>query len=344
MKQNVDFLIVGQGIAGSVLTFQLLQKGVSFHVVDEIQPMSSSIVAGGLINPITGRKMLKSWMFDQLIDSAYPFYRSFEKFLNQTFLHEMPIHRILNNTAEINDWEAKRGEDAYAAYMSGVIQNINPALKAPFGYGVIQKGGWINSKLIVNEFRNYLIGNNLLTASGFNYEDLQVNEWKEISFQHIIFCEGYKGSNNPYFPGLALAGAKGEVMHVQAPKLNSKEIINKNMLLIPLGNDAYKVGATFEHNAMEGISEKGKTELVEKFETVTDVPFNITLHLAGIRPTAKDRRPLLGRSTIHDNYYIFNGLGTKGISLAPFFAQHLIDFILSHQPLMKEVNWTRFIR
>lgn len=344
MTKNVEFLIVGQGIAGTVIAFHLLQKGVSFHLVDEVQEMSSSRVAGGLINPITGRKMSKSWLFDDLKASAYPFYRDLEDFLQKKFLFEIPIYRILNNIAEVNDWEARRGDLAYSNYMSGVTKNTNPAIKAPFGYGEILNGGWIDSRLLVNEFRNYLLKNDLVSTSHFDYEDLKENSWKDIQFSNVIFCEGYKGKDNPFFPELALAGAKGEVLHIHAPQLNTQEIINKNMLLIPLGNDEYKVGATFEHHSFEGISEKGRLELEEKLHTVTDTPYEIEKQLAGIRPTVKDRRPILGQSVKQPNYYIFNGLGTKGISLAPYFAKQLLDFIFFQEPLMKEVNWLRFTR
>lgn len=114
------------------------------------------------------------------------------------------------------------------------------------------------------------------------------------------------------------------------------------MLLIPLGNHRYKVGATFEHKQLEDISEHGLEELKAKMESVSNVNYQVLQHQAGIRPTVRDRRPLLGVSTVMDNCFILNGLGTKGISLAPYFAQHLADYILRQQPLMPEVNWRRW--
>ncbi|HBA65740.1 MAG TPA: FAD-dependent oxidoreductase, partial [Methylococcaceae bacterium] len=56
---DIDFLIVGQGLAGSLLAFELIQRNAQVMVVDDGRENASE-VAAGLINPVTGIRLVKS--------------------------------------------------------------------------------------------------------------------------------------------------------------------------------------------------------------------------------------------------------------------------------------------
>jgi glycine/D-amino acid oxidase-like deaminating enzyme len=185
--------------------------------------------------------------------------------------------------------------------------------------------------------------NHLLIEEQFDYNELKSNQYKSIQFENIIFCEGFQIRNNPFFPEIELWSTKGETLVIEIEGNDFQYILNKNMLLIPMGNHQYKVGATLERNENVNITEKGLLELKEKIGSVIQVPYKIIQQDAGIRPNVKDRKPLIGSAENFSNYFVFNGLGSKGVSLAPYFSQHLLNHIFLQEPLMKEVNWQRIL-
>jgi glycine oxidase len=341
--KEVDFLVIGQGIAGTVFSFKALQQGFSVHVVDRVPETSASKVAGGLINPITGRFFKKSWRFDELLPFIERTYREMEQLLDIQCWHPMKIYRLLSSVQELNDWELCRAKPGYEAYMGSCFRLEDDRLQAHEGLAPVNNGSWLETAKLMDAYRAYLLDAGSFSAKIFETTDLRGHSWKDISFKHIVFCQGFSSSEHPYFPGLSLKAAKGEVMEVEMDGPDLDFVLNKNMLLIPLGNGQYKVGATFEHTEDTALTEAGLAELQLKLESVIKAPCSIVRRQAGIRPTVRDRRPLLGKSDVFDEAYVFNGLGTKGVSLAPYFADHLLRFIIGNTPLLQEVDWKRLV-
>jgi len=341
--QEVDFLVIGQGIAGTVFSFKALQQGFRVHVVDQVPETSASKVAGGLINPITGRFFKKSWRFDELLPSIESTYREMEAVLNIQCWHPMPIYRMLASIQELNDWELCRAKPGYEGYMGSCFRLEDDRLQTYEALAPVNKGSWLETTKLIDAYRTFLMNAGYFSAESFQTEDLDGHCWKGIAFKHIVFCQGFSANGHPFFSGLALKAAKGEVMEIEMDGPNWDFVLNKNMLLIPLGNGRYKVGATFEHTDDTTLTDVGLSELKEKLESVVKSPYQIVRRQAGIRPTVKDRRPLLGRSEVFPDAYVFNGLGTKGVSLAPFFADHLLKFITEEMPLLPEVDWKRLV-
>lgn len=112
---------------------------------------------------------------------------------------------------------------------------------------------------------------------------------------------------------------------------------------MPLGNQLFKVGATYEWDQLNDIpSEEGKFELTKKLNSIISSPYNIVSHDAGVRPSVIDRRPVIGAHPKHNNIYVFNGLGTKAVMLAPYFAKQFVNYLQNNTPLDKEVDINRF--
>jgi glycine/D-amino acid oxidase-like deaminating enzyme len=340
--KEVDFLIVGQGIAGTVFCYEALQAGFTCHVVDMPLDGRASSVAGGLINPITGRFMKKSWMIEQLLPALEATYQSLDKMLGIKSFQSMPIWRLLSNPEDINNWEIKRNEEGYGQYMGPLVQPDDSRLIQHPAAGIILNGGWLNTALLLEVFRAYLKSEGLLEEQFFNWENVKGNEWNGIRFRYAVSCEGIFGKKHLFFPDLPLQAAKGQVMTIQVNGENFKQVFNKNMLMIPLGEGYYKIGATVEHTEDISITAEGLSELHQKAASVLAAPYVLIKQEMGLRPTVKDRRPLLGQSPLHSSVYIFNGLGTKGVSLAPYFAKHLLNHITEGKPLVKEVDIRRF--
>jgi len=181
----------------------------------------------------------------------------------------------------------------------------------------------------------------------FHFNDLEIFDngikWKHITAEKIIFCEGHLGVNNPWFDWLPLEETKGEILIVEIPGFESEYILKRSCSIIPLGGNLFKVGATFDWDDTTEIpTEKGRTELIQKLEKFLKAPYKIVDQEAGLRPTVRDRRPLIGLHPQNSNIGIFNGMGTKGIMLAPWFAQHFTEHVLEGKPLKKEVDIQRF--
>lgn len=334
----VDFLVVGQGMAGTMMAWHLVKAGKSVSVVDDGLP-SASKVAAGLFNPVTGRRFVKSWLIDDLLPYAETVYRDLELKLGRQFLYKVPIVRFLSGPEEKMVYERAQRADNHN-YIEGFAAS---STENKFASCEIKGGGYVDTDSLIVLFHKYLAEQGMFIEDDFRYKDVELSgeniKWKGHSAKAIIFCEGYKATDNPYFPGLPFNLAKGEILTVSIPELKSEKILMSGGYLVPIGDDIYKLGSTYEWDDLSpDPTEKGKETLVNLLKRITDLPFEIIGHEAGVRPAVKNRRPILGQSSVNENMFILNGMGTKGVILAPFFAKQLTDYILDGKALDKEVD------
>ena len=356
LNTTVNYIIIGQGLAGTILTQTLLKQGKSVIIIDEQGLSNASRIAAGLYNPVVFKRMVKSWMADELISYMNGFYTEAEQLLNENFYFKKQIVKLFAEEQEKVLWLKKSTEDV-GKYLSKTIQYnfLNELIhNSPTGESseVIIAGN-LDTGLFLDAFRAYFKINNQLLEEKFEYDKLIISEnsvrYKNFTADKIIFCEGYKSIDNPYFKWLPFKLTKGEIITVKIPLLfekgvsYSEKVINKGVFILPLGNNIYKVGSTYEWNDLtEQTTEKGKAYLIDKLQKVLKVPFEIIDHHAGIRPTVIDRRPLIGLHPQYPALGVFNGMGTKGVMLAPFFAKQFVDFLENNLPIDKEVDIARF--
>ena len=200
---------------------------------------------------------------------------------------------------------------------------------------------------MLKKYQEYLLKEQLLIEETFDYSLLQEEpngiRYKDIQAKHIIFAEGFGIHANPYFKHLPLDGTKGELLIIKAPELNLDVIVNTSVFILPLGNDLFKIGATYNwEDKTNTPTEEGKRELVERIKEIITCDFEIVNHFAGVRPTVKDRKPLVGTYTNHNSIHILNGLGTRGVMLGPAMAKVLFDHIEYQKPLEKAIDIKRF--
>lgn len=345
----IDYLIVGQGLAGTLLAYFLEKAGQKIKVIDQAKPNAASKVAAGLINPITGRRYVKSWKADQLIPFAKETYQQLEKELDIQFYHERNILRTLFNSREENDWLLRTGDEAYQKYMveQAELEKYAEHTTLAFSYGEVRYSAQVALSTLIERYRQHLFENDLLSENKFAYDALKRQDstihYKDLSARNIVFCEGHQAINNPLFNYLPFGGAKGEVLIVRIPEGNFEKILKHRVFIAPLGADLYWIGSTYDWNIeLEEPTEKGKSFLQSRLEDVLKIPYEIVAHKAAIRPTVKDRRPFLGKHPEWSNAYIFNGLGTKGASLGPYFAQHMVNYLTKKNALEDAVNIQRF--
>jgi glycine/D-amino acid oxidase-like deaminating enzyme len=344
---QVDYIIVGLGLAGLAFAKELEKNKKSFLVFED-NSQNSSIVAGGVYNPVVLKRFTPVWNATEQLNIALPFYEDLETQFNKKYHFPIAIYRIFKSVEEQNNWFAACDNPALSNYMdTKLIMEKHQGVLANFGYGKLLNTGRIDTKSLIEDYRNYLLQQKLIRNESFQYDGLKINkntvEYKDLIASKIIFCEGFGLKNNPFFNELPMQEAKGELITIHAPNLNVDFLIKSALFVFPLGNNLYKVGATFNWKDKTQLpTEEGKIELTTKLETFITVPYQIVEHVAGIRPTVKDRRPLAGKHPKYQNLAVLNGLGTRGVMIAPTLAKALYNHLENGIALDKEISIARF--
>ncbi|MCB0408829.1 MAG: FAD-dependent oxidoreductase [Flavobacteriales bacterium] len=346
--QKVDYIIVGQGLAGSVLSYFLLQENKSVLVIDEGKEDTSSRVAAGLCNPMVFKRLTKSWMIDEVFGQAKTFYQNQENLLGQDFYFDIPIYKLFVNEEEAEFWRQKSNEPELFEWIDRTVEFPfeKEHIDYPYGASKTLQSGFLQTEKWLNNYREFLIGKNAFLKERFDYNQIEFDNeavnYKNIYASKIIFCEGYQSTKNKFFDWLPFKLTKGEVLTVRFKNLKLNDAINKGVFVLPY-NNAYKLGATYNWDELnETTTKKGKEELLNKASRFISDEIEVINHKAGVRPTVNDRRPLLGVHPEFSQLAVFNGLGTKGVMLAPYFGQKMVSFLLENKSLPTEVNINRF--
>lgn len=360
-----NFLIIGQGLAGTLIGYRLEKAGQSVVYLDHPGQTSASSVAAGIINPVTGRRYVKSWRIDELLPAARSLYAELEAELGSQFWYDLPLVRTLFNRGELNEWDVRSNDENYADYTED-----NPALGAfkelthpAFAYAGIRHTARVDIGKLVAAYREKLVNEGRFYAAPFQYADLEFTEEGNfkvavslpksqeeshptttvLSAENVIFSEGWRGNQNPWFNYLPFGGAKGEVLHVKLAGPMPDRMLKHRVFLVPQQDDTFWVGATAENRFTNDQPTADNAAFLEdRLKELVCVPYEIVGHQAAIRPTVKDRKPFLGRHPNYPKLIIFNGLGTKGASVAPLTSQWLAEHLLAGKELPAEVNIERF--
>ncbi len=331
-----DIIIVGQGICGSLLSWSLLQKGLSIKVYDIGAAASATCAASGIINPITGKRFVKSWMVDELFPAAEKMYHDISRTVGVDFYEKMPIYKLLESVKEQNDLSARATEPGYERYFqNSEVQYLDrDKVHNNFGSFVINGSGKLNTPLFISSYRNFLKEKNILVEEPYTYEQAISSDTK------VIFCTGFKAAQSGLFTGLPWQIVKGEHLLVTIKDFYSDRIISGDTGIMPTTTPGlYYVGATYQwYYETEAPTESYRDEMVASLHKVLKVPFEVVGQGAGVRPSAKYRRPFIGFHPDHGHIGIFNGMGTKGISLSPYFAEQFAEHIVNGKALLPAVD------
>lgn len=333
-------LIVGQGIAGTVLAHVLQRKGAQVSIADTNLPGKSSAAAAGIINPVTGKRFVKSWRLDDFFPVAQQMYQALERELGVKIWEKRPILRLLENAEESNNWSARCALPEYEGYLSAAKDagSWSGLLKPGFHFGSIEKAARVNFTNLLPAFRAKVQAAGQLLNQEVKYAD---TERLLEAYDKVVYCEGFQAQNNPFFPALPWQLAKGEslVIRFQDPSaVNVTTTLKRTTLITPLGDGLFWAGGSFQWHYLDlEPSKSEKDYIIMRLNEVFSAPFEVLRHSAGVRPAVKDRRPFLGESVVLPNVYMFNGLGSKGALLAPYWAEHLAEHLLEDAPIDKEV-------
>lgn len=330
--------IIGDGIAGLMLAWQFHLRAVPFIVYASLEKKTASAVAGGLMNPITGMRFVKTWLADELFPFAWKTYHDIEQQSGVSFIQPINIFRTAENIALLNDLQARAQSDAFKNYVFDMPIERELLEKIPHAVGGmgIRGAGKIETTLLLNALRKFFEANGNLA-----WRDVNENAFSQDDT--VIFCEGKYVAKNAVFSAIPVALVKGHYLVCDIPDLNIDFVLQGKASIIPQPDGLYRIGSTYQWKFdNEEIEETQVAQLTQMLRETINLPFEVKDILVGIRPASPDRRPILGSLKSTPNRYIFNGLGTKGFSLAPYFASVLCEHILAKKTLPKEVDVKRF--
>ena len=347
--KKVDTLIVGLGIAGLAYAEQLRKKERSFCVIDEGQK-GSTLQAAGIFNPTVLKRYTLSWQGLDFHKTALPFYEQLDADLRLKSLQYFPILKLFPESTDYNHWVTAADTHGLDQFLDPHLYKDQPAgVLAPFGFGKVKLCGRLNTPLLLSTYAKRLQKEERLLLEKVDHSLFEVNDqvvrYKNIEAQRVVFCEGYKMKENPFFGDLPLVGSKGEILIIKAQQLKLNAILKVPIFIVPLGNDRYWAGATFNRTDKSTVpSEEGRIWLETKLAKMIGVPYTVEQHVAQIRPTVQDRRPLLGQHPQYRSLFVLNGFGSRGVLTAPTASKWLFDYIEEGQPLPEEVNFRRFLK
>lgn len=346
-----DFLLVGHGLAGGILAHTLASNGYAVLVIDAPTENSASRVAAGLINPLAGKRLAKSWLADTLVPFAVNFYLNLEEQTGEKLFFPKPILKLFSSVEDQNNWMGRSAGNAYGDFVQTVFTQLpaSPTVHQEPGGVLINKGGYVDVPLLLQTLRRLRVQKGELLSETFDISYLQVAEeqvrYKNVVARNLIFCEGHQATQNPFFRWLPFALNKGEVLKIKSPvPLDNDYIYNKAVYVLPKENTYLRVGATYNwRDVDEQPTAAGLEELKGKIEDILKVPYTVEGHAAGIRPAVRDRRPLIGTHPEYLRIKIFNGMGSKGVMMAPYLAHHLMRVLAHQEELLPEINIFRYI-
>jgi glycine oxidase len=346
-EQPWDFIIVGQGLAGTTLAWHLLDAGLRVLLIDADEPVTSSKIAAGLITPITGRRLALAWRIDEVLPMARAFYRRIEARTGQSFFHDRQAVRLFADDAERQMFEQRQAHSAFAPYivdpqpsplvdaaqgckLSGGFKMHSAQLDVPT-YLSASRQVLTNEKLAINWQHDVIL----------HADSIAVGHHKT---RHLVSCEGFAASRNPYFTWVPLGGAKGEILSVRFDAPLPPVPLHRGIWLAPtVDASLFRVGSTYDHEALDQIpTESGRHEIESQLSGLVGMPYEITAHQAAVRPVMHEKRVRVGRHPLDPRLGYFNGLGSKGALNAPWFAKLLADHLMSGQPLPGQFDIRKF--
>ena len=344
--EKLSILIVGAGLAGTSLAQRLLEKKQQVTLIDSGQNNSTAIAAG-IINPMVFRRMNKSWRVDDFLQEAIAYYKKLEDDLKIKLIRPLFLRRLFSSLQEKEFWKKRQFEKEYSAYLEILTtEDLNYSLaKNEFGSGRVKQAYWIEAQNYYTAQINYFEGAGALCKEKFSISDFdpEKGSYKNSFYDKIIFCCGSNNGDIPYFSDIPIEKTKGQTLTINCNELPENESLNRKTFVLPLENNTFKIGATYEWEAGSlNTTKEARELLLENFSVISDLPIKVIDQVAGIRPTVLDRRPVLGQHKSHKKLFIFNGLGAKGYLMAPTLAREMAEYLLGEGIISKEVAINRF--
>jgi len=347
-----DFLILGQGLAGSLLAWQLLSAGARVVVIDDGHRSASSRVAAGLINPLAGMRFNAAAETAEWLASMRATYAAIAQAIGaQPYLHDIPMQRLLRSPQQRRFWERQQTNPAALPYLGCPLapEAFDPGIRAPHGGFEQHATGYVDLPRLLHDLSTWLQAMGLLARAEVSYRDIELGAEAVVlgahRARHLVCCEGYRMQQNPWFAGLPLQPDKGELLQLESDRVLCRHIINGAHWLIPLQEGGYRFGATHEHQHIDTRTTSEARESLQQGLQALLLDANgirISGHTAGVRPATRDRQPLLGTHAKERRLHLFNGFGARGTLTIPWYSIRMREHLLAGRPLPPQGDIRRF--
>ncbi len=349
-QTDLDVLILGHGLAGGLLAWHLIQKGLRVTVIDDPQSLSASRVAAGLFNPVTGQRLVKFKHADRFLPVARECYHALEKRFGKTFFHDMGMVRLIRSNHDQLVWGKRKNDPEYDSYLGEYSdRNTSPYVHDPLGSFRQHRTGYVDTTVLLDTLSEFFRGNDSFIDARIDYKEISFEKGQvtalDIRAKQIIFCEGYRATGNPWFSWLPFKPAKGEILALQTDTELPEQIINAGKWLLPSTEGLFKTGATYQWHELDELPTKeAKQELLDFVHALLRHPGNIKIihHLAGIRPCTKDTKPYIGMHPHHPELGFFNGFGSRGSLMIPYHAEQFAAHLCDKTAIDKETDIKRY--
>lgn len=337
-----DVIIIGQGLAGTVLAETLTQRGKRVMTFDAPLPGRASQVAAGLVNPVSLRRTVLTWRASEMLAIAGAFYRDLGLQYDTTFWHLLSLAVLFPTAQEAGIWQLRMKDPEMMRFLR-IDTGTDPALDRlpqPYGRGLLDRCAWVDLPKLLAAHRHQAMAAGELEERRIAPSDIERLadgvRLQGCTAPLLVHCGG------PFAEVEGLVQVKGEGLTVRIPDLRLAKAVHRGVFLLPIGDDQYRVGATFGwSDVWSGPSEEARRYLLDRLERLVGCEVEVLDHWCGVRPASKDRRPILGRIGEHEA--VFNGLGSRGVVLAPWCAQHLCDHLFDGVELDEAVRPERFM-
>ncbi|UQB68600.1 NAD(P)/FAD-dependent oxidoreductase [Epilithonimonas zeae] len=341
--EHVDYIIVGAGYAGVFFAHQLIKEKKSFKIFYD-ENISASQISAGVCNPVILKRFNTFWKSQQQIDYLNVIFKEIEAYTSKNYLIDENVVRIFHNDSEKVQWTKNSQKEDLRSYLNPDFIKL-VSVENSFGAGKVNQSCRIDVSSFFTDILNYLEDNNYLIKEKFDHQliDTANNSYKNFTFKNLIFCEGIASNTNPFFSNVPIQPNKGHCLKVKLNKVPDSYIIKKKHFLFNLQNDDYYYGGTYDRfDKTNNINDESVEELKSGLQEIYKNDFEIQDINVAFRATVADRRPILGRHQKYQNFYIFNGLGARGVYNGSYFSKVLFDFIENNLNLESEIDVKRF--
>jgi glycine oxidase len=316
-------------------------------VIDEPRMSRASRVGAGIINPISGKRYSSIWNRDEILPLAMRLYAALEQKFGEQFIREVPTLRLFGSEEERTFWQAKRAPTQ--EFASLIEQNQIPSGVQSL-FGGLEYSSWhVDTEDVVERLRTWLVSNDALFEDFFDEQSCSFSsndvQYKHLSAKKIVFCNGWKAHKSLLWGELPLSPAKGELLTVALEGASLRTLLVQGIFLLPLPNGNVRIGATYEWDDLnEDTSEAVQIQLLQAAQALFPATMHVLHHQAGIRPAARDSKPILGLHPQRVNCAVVNGFGAKGAVYAPFAAECILACLEEGTAIPHGISLLRFAR
>lgn len=330
--------IVGQGLAGSLVAWACLQRGIAPTIYDPYLPNTSSRIAAGVINPLIGKRKLQlSWNAELLAPFALRTFQHMQEEFGVSIIRSVPILRVFATQELCEQWNGMKGGKEFAWLR---VEDIPPGfyngIHIPFGGYLLHDAAIVDFGAVIDGVRARVQEHGIVHACAYDGSEHQ---------GHVIWCEGWTMTRNPLWDWIPMEPVKGEVLDVEIGAISTEQIVIGECALVPMRDGTFRIGSTYDWDDLTDTpTQSARDALLYQCDKVVHETVHVVDHRAAVRPAARSKRPFVGAHPVHPKHVIFNGLGTKGGLVGPYYAQHLVEHLLDQAQVDSDVDiqqwWT----